>query len=64
MDIDLECLREYLDIKIAHLKNGNIHCICQHRHIKLFNRILSFQRSRIPLKLFHFGEVNFCLKYK
>lgn len=39
-----------------------LHCMCQHLHITLFNLILSFHRSFIPLKRFHFGEVNFCLR--
>lgn len=39
-----------------------LHCMCQHLHITLFNRILSFQRSLIPLKRFHLGDVNFCLR--
>lgn len=36
--------------------------MCQHLHITLFNRILSFHLKRIPLNRFHFGDVNFCLK--
>lgn len=38
--------------------------MCQHLHIKLFNRILSFHRNRMPLKLFHLGDVSFCLQIK
>lgn len=40
----------------------SVHCMCQHRQMTLFNRILSFHRSRMPLNRFHFGDVSFCLK--
>ena len=36
-----------------------MNCICQHRQMTLFSRILSFQRSFIPRNLFHFGDVSF-----
>lgn len=38
------------------------HCMCQHLQMRLLSRILVPHRSRIPLKRFHFGDVNFCLQ--
>lgn len=39
-----------------------LHCMCQHLHMTLFNLILSFHLSLIPLNRFHLGDVNFCLE--
>ena len=36
--------------------------MCHSLQMMLFSRIFSFNRSRIPLKFFHFGDVNFPLK--
>lgn len=38
------------------------HCMCQHLQMRLFNRILVPHLNRMPLKRFHFGDVNFCLE--
>jgi len=46
------------------ISKNNSHCICQHLHIKLFRRILSFHLKRTPLNRFHLGEVSLCLKCK
>ena len=36
--------------------------MCHSLQMMLLSRIFSFNRSRIPLKFFHFGDVNFPLK--
>ena len=40
----------------------SLHCMCHSLQMMLLSRIFSFNRSRIPLKFFHFGDVNFPLK--
>ena len=35
-----------------------MYCMCQHRQIRLFSRILSFQRSFSPRNRFHLGELS------
>ena len=35
-----------------------MYCMCQHRQMRLFSRILSFQRSLSPRNRFHLGELS------
>lgn len=51
----------YLLVRQIKKKKDLLHCMCQHLHITLFRRILSFHLKRIPLNRFHFGDVSFCL---